>query len=89
MIELYNVTDYGRYAYNREADTKKDNQDVDFGEVMTGFDEMSDRSDDMPAQSDRAADFNPGTFIDMVTYNHGGKLLMLNPNLGATIDIVI
>ena len=89
MIELYNVTDYGRYAYNREADTKKDNQNIDFGELMAGFDETSERTDDVPAQYDRAADFNSGTFIAMITYNHGGKLLMLNPNLGAALDIVI
>lgn len=89
MIELYTVSDYGRYSYNREADTKKDNQGIDFGELMTGFDEMSDKSENVPARLDRTADFNLGTFIDMVTYNRGGKLLMLNPNLGATIDIIM
>ena len=89
MIELYNVTDYGRYSYNREAESGRNNQAIDFGELMTGSDEMSGNSDDVPAYSNRTVDFNIGTFIDLVTYTHGGVKLMLSSNLGSTIDIIV
>ena len=89
MIELYNVTDYGKYSYNWEAETGKDNQGIDFGELMTGSDEMSGKSDNVLERLNRTIGFNLGTFIDMVTYTHGGTKQMLSLNLGTTIDITI
>ncbi len=89
MIELYNVTDYGRYLFNHEAETGKDNQGIDFGELMMGSDGMSDKSDNVPVRLHRMIDFNLGTFIDMVTYNHSGTKQMLSLNLGTTIDITM
>ena len=87
MFEIQKTTDYGAYSYNHETGGKNRDKDVAFGDVMAGSGEMSEMRE--PAYMDIKRDFGlpASPVIEVVTYNHGGKSLIMESFIGINLDI--
>lgn len=89
MIEMYGVTDYGRYSYNREAEGRRGNADIAFDDIMAGSGEASGDHETTPLRFDRKTEYAVESFLDEIVYNSGGRMYVINSNLGVNLDIVI
>ena len=89
MIEMHNVTDYGRDSYNREADTGKDSAGVDFGDIMAGSEETSDNHGIESYGFERRTDFLGESAVEVAIYNQGGRIQMIGTDSGVNLDITV
>ncbi len=87
MFEIQKVTDYGAFSYKHETGGRNRDDSVAFGDVMAGSGEMSEMR--KPAYMDLKRDFGlpVAPVIEVVTYNQGGKSLMIYSFIGINLDI--
>jgi len=87
MFEIQKVTDYGAYSFKHETGGRNRDEGVVFGDVMAGSGETYEMR--QPAFIEIKRDFvMPVTpVIEVVTYNHGGKSLIIESFIGINLDI--
>ena len=89
MFEIQKVTDYGAYSFKHETGGKNRDQSVDFEDIMTGSGEMSEMREPAFMQLERDFVMPVTPIIEVVTYNHGGKSLIIDSFIGINLDITV
>ena len=89
MLEISRVADYGAYSQNRQTADRQENEDVTFGDYFTGFEETSGKSETGWVSNERKSGFTDDSAVEVVTYNHGARILMYSSNLGVNLDILL
>ena len=89
MLEIANVTDYGKYSYNRDADGRKESSDVGFGDIMAGSEEMSERHESARTYFERNKPVSLSPSVEVITYTDGGKIFMYRIDIGSNLDLTV
>ncbi|MFC1608331.1 hypothetical protein ACFL47_10215 [Candidatus Latescibacterota bacterium] len=89
MIEMLAHTEYGRYSQNYGTAGQKDKADVEFSDTLTNSGDSPQRPLIEQRHTVKVMSEGLGNVVDVITYNHGGKVLMLNTTIGAYLDIII
>ena len=90
MLDVAKVTEYGSYSYKHDRTAGKDNQGIEFGDIMTGSGKMDDLAETAHVRLERTTEVSAAdAAVEVITYNQGAALLRYNSYIGVNLDIII